>query len=147
MDVAELFAMLSGKETAEAYDALKRLEAISDGSDAVYPYIDDMISMLKSEKYVIRVRGFRLLCMQARWDSKGKIDEAAGEILRALDNEKPTAVRQYLQYLKYVAQHKAQLRETVKNAALAVDVTGFKDTMRPLIEKDIQNLVQYIDEL
>ncbi len=61
MDVAGMFAALSGKETPKMYDFLKRLEAVSDDSDAVYPYLDDMISMLKSEKYTIRVRGFRQL--------------------------------------------------------------------------------------
>ena len=31
--------------------------------------------MIKSDKYVLRVRGFRLFCRQARWDKDYVLDE------------------------------------------------------------------------
>ena len=102
--------------------------------------------MLNSEKYVIRVRGFRLLCKQAKWDKDNKIDRAIEEILNAISDEKPTAVRQALQYLEYMVPYKKNLNERMKQKVLSIDCSLFKDTMQPLIEKDIQSLVRQMED-
>ena len=41
--------------------------------------------------------------------------------------------------------YKKELAGKIQEAALAVDITAFKDTMRPLIEKDIKRLMEVID--
>ena len=44
----------------------------------------------------VRVRGFRLCCAQAQWDSENKLERHIDELLAILDDDKPTAVRQYM---------------------------------------------------
>lgn len=146
MDLDAMLRGLYGKDTKNAYANLLWLEELSERENTLYPYLGEFIALLGSDKYVERVRGFRLLCKQARWDADDKIDAEIGTILAALQDEKPTAVRQKLQYLGEVAQHKPALCGNIKVAVLAVDYSGFEDTMRPLIEKDIQSLVRRIDQ-
>ncbi|WP_283675622.1 hypothetical protein [Butyricicoccus sp. Marseille-Q5471] len=113
----------------------------------LYFYLNEFIAMLKSEKYVVRVRGFRLLCKQAKWDVDNIIDKNIEEILLAVYDKKPTAVRQTLQYLRYIVPLKKGLNSKIKDTVLSIDCSQFKETMRPLIEKDIHNLIADIEVL
>lgn len=144
-DVNERIAGLYEKDTRIAYANLQQLEAISEQENVLYPYLGEFIAMLKIGHYVIRVRGFRLLCMQAKWDEAGLIDQAADDILAAVDDEKPTAVRQALQYLHHMVPYKKGLHGKIRNTALSIDLSRFKDTMAPLIMKDIDSLLQAIE--
>lgn len=71
------------------------------------------LEMIDSNKYVIRVRGFRLLCKQAKWDSENKINEKIDKILSKLDDEKPTAVRLKLKAVHDVIIYKKDLNEKI----------------------------------
>lgn len=145
MEIKRKIESLEEGDTKSAYENLKELEAISEQKNVLYPYMDKFISMLNSEKYVIRVRGFRLLCKQAKWDTDSKINDNINDILTAVNDEKPTAVRQALKYLKFVVPYKKELNSIIKQAVLKIDCSGYKDTMQPLIKKDIQNLARQID--
>lgn len=137
--------MLDDKGTPKAFKNLKEMETLSDSSDIFYPYINKFIEMTSSEKYVIRVRGFRLLCKQSKWDSENVINNNLSSVLDILNDEKPTAVRQALAALKDVAIYKPELRDTIKEKSLAIDYYKYKDTMHSLIAKDIQNLLDIMN--
>ena len=139
--------MLYDKENSASYKNLLELEAFSERSDNLYSYFDLFISMLDDEKYAIRVRGFRLICKQSKWDYENKINKNIDKILLILDDEKPTAVGQALQFLGHsLVPYKKELGCKIKQAALSIDCTRFKaDTMRPLIEKEVQKLVKMCD--
>lgn len=145
MNIAQKIELLYDPDTSLAYRNLQELEAFSEQENALYPYFDRFFSMLKSEKYVIRVRGFRLLCKQARWDIENKIDQCIDEILLALDDEKPTAVRQALKALKDVIPYKKALHENIAAGACAINYLSYKDTVQGLILKDIQHLLKTIE--
>ena len=100
--------------------------------------------MISSEKYVIRVRGFRLFCKQARWDREFIIDENFDAALHILSDEKPTAVRQALAALSDIVRYKPDLREVVKKAVSDINYLRYKDTMHSLIAKDIQGVLDLI---
>ena len=51
------------------------------------------------------------------------------------------AVRQMLQYLALLAPCKPALHGQIKDAALAIDCSRFRDTMAPLIMKDVRGLL------
>ena len=146
MEIIDKLKCLYDGDTKNAYAALRELEALSEHENILYPYVDKFIAMLKSEKYVVRVRGFRLLCKQAKWDRDNKINKAIDDILHAVHDEKPTAVRQVLQYLKFIVSCKKELHAEIKQAVLSIDCSRFKDSMRPLITKDITHLLQLIDK-
>lgn len=134
------------KDSSEAYRNLQQMEVYSETYDGLYPYLPEFIAMLKSEKYVVRVRGFRLLCKQARWDTEKKIDQQIDEILCALDDEKPTAVRQALAALKELAVYKPELHAEIRHKVQAIHIISYKDTMQGLIEKDMAQLMKLVAE-
>lgn len=145
MELSSKIAMLYEKESSAAYKSLQELEALSDAEDALYPYFDEFLDMLGNEKYGIRVRGFRLLCKQAKWDTENKIDKAFDFILQAVDDEKPTAVRQKLKALEEIARYKKALHGKIKDKILFIHSLQFQNTMHPLIQKDVQHLLQVME--
>lgn len=145
MDIEALIDKLYDKDTSKAFEDLKELELLSDNSNILYPYLGKFVEMVNSEKYVIRVRGFRLFCKQAKWDTENIINKCIDSVLVLLDDEKPTAIRQAIQYLEYIVPHKKELNGKIEASVLSIDCLKFKDTMRPLIEKDIQRLLRLIN--
>lgn len=145
MDLDKMLSMLEDKDVQAAFESLKELEDFSDKSNALYPYIDKFVEMIGSEKYVIRVRGFRLFCKQAKWDVDNIIDENLKATLSILHDEKPTAVRQALAALHDLVLYKEELRDLVKECVLAIDYYKYKDTMHSLIAKDIKSLLNVIE--
>ena len=146
MDISKKVSLLYGKGIISEYEILQELEELSENNNTLYPYLNEFIAMLNSEQCIIRVRGFRLLCKQAKWDSANIINKNIDGILAALSDEKPTAIRQVLQYLKYIVLYKKELNNRIKEAVLSIDYSRFKGTMCPLIEKDSQSLVQLIEK-
>lgn len=140
-DISKLLDMLQEKDTSIAYKALQELEQISDETGLLYPYIEKFVHMIKDDKYVIRVRGFRLFCKQAKWDIDNKIDKNIDSALCILSDSKPTAVRQALAALHDVVKYKPDLREVVCNAVSNINYLKYKETMNSLISKDIQQLL------
>lgn len=147
MDLDYLLSMMEGKDTSKGFEALKELETISESTNALYLYMDKFIDMVKSEKYVIRVCGFRLFCKQARWDVDNVINQNIEEVLSILNDEKPTAVRQALSALKEVVLYKSELVDIIKERVLAIDYYKHKETMHSLIAKDIGELVEIMNKM
>ena len=133
------------KDTKEAYKYLQELEKLSEDENSLYSYFYEFMAMLKSDQWAIRVRGFRLICKQAKWDNENLINKNIKDILMVVNDEKPTAVRMALKYLEYVVPYKNELCSKIKKMALSIDLLKYKDTMAPLIKKDIQSLIQLID--
>lgn len=141
MEADRLVERLFNPDNQAAYAALLELEAFSAQSDVLYPYLDKFLGMIHSNQYVLRVRGFRLACKQARWDGEKRIDGAIGDILAALNDEKPTAVRQALKALEEIATYKPELSGKVRAAVEAMDCSKYKDSMQGLILKDMRGLL------
>lgn len=141
MDLDNMLSNLESKDTTQAFESLKELEKLSDESKVLYAYMDRFIKMISSEQYVIRVRGFRLFCKQAKWDIDKIIDKNLNNVLTILDDDKPTAVRQALAALHDVVLYKKELKSEIENRILMIDYHRYKDTMHSLITKDIQSLM------
>ena len=94
------------------------------------------MEMLRSESSYHRVRGFRMLCAGAKWDTQGVIRENLPQILAQLEDQKPTAVRQCLAALPALVKGRPELTSKICDAVAALDFSGCRDTMRPLLEKD-----------
>jgi len=146
-NIALWISMLEDKDTSIAYKALQELERISDERGSIYAYIEKFVNMISSDKYVLRVRGFRLFCKQAKWDRDNILDENIDAALHILNDEKPTAVRQALVALSDVVRYKPELRQTVKKAVSAINYLRYKDTMHSLLAKDMQKVLGLIHEV
>ena len=146
-NIALWISMLEDKDTSIAYKALQELERISDERGSIYAYIEKFVNMISSDKYVLRVRGFRLFCKQAKWDRDNILDENIDAALHILNDEKPTAVRQALVALSDVVRYKPELRQTVKKAVSDINYLRYKDTMHSLLAKDMQKVLGLIQEV
>ena len=147
MDKTEIFEILQGSDDKKAYALTVEMCRESELSDRYYSLLDEFISLAGSGRSYERVRGFRLVCAQARWDSLKKLDVAFDRLLALLGDEKPTAVRQYLAALGDAAIYKPALRNMIADAAAGIDLSKFKSSMAPLIKKDAEALIDRIGKM
>ena len=144
MDLEWMLSMLKAKDTKQSYGALLELERLSEEKDDLYPYIEQFADMVSDRAWAVRCRGFRLFCKQARWDDAGIIDRNLDRALVILEDKKPTAVRQALAALLDVTPYKRELWPAIRQRVEAIDLMHYKDSMAPLIEKDVQKLLDAI---
>ena len=141
MELDILLSTLTAKDTKQAYGALLELERLSEESDDLYPYTERFADMVSDRAWAVRCRSFRLFCKQARWDEGGVSDRHMDRALAILEDEKPTAVRQALTALLDVVPYKRALWPAIRARVEAMDLSRCKDSMEPLIRKDIQTLL------
>lgn len=138
----DLIINLYNEDNNSAYKTLLELETITAKSNELYDYFDDLLVMLNSEKTFIRVRGFRLICCLAKWDTEDKINQNIDIILRELEDEKGTSVRQCLEKLNLLLEHKPELANTVKTKINNLDLSQYKASIKSLIQKDIEHILE-----
>lgn len=143
----DIIAGLQSKNNTEAYQLLLMLEEESAVSDSLYGSFEDFLGLLKSGNSFVRTRGFRLACAQARWDVEDKLEAHFDRLLAALDDSKPTAVRQRLSALRGVILYKPQLCGKIAEKLNKLDLSRYQDSMRPLIERDMEELRTLIEEV
>lgn len=93
-DVTDIREILCAKDTKGSYAFFLQLEQQAREDPALFLEHNLYLEMLKSESSFFRVRGFRMLCAGAKWDTQGVIRENLPLILAQLEDKKPTAVRQ-----------------------------------------------------
>lgn len=140
----DIFTLLQSKKNKEAYQLLLQLEQQSEESDELYPLVDGFLDLLESKSSFVRVRGFRLACAQARWDTENKLEAHLDRLLAMLDDEKPTAVRQCLAALGPVVRWKPGLAGRIGRRLEDMDPSKYGGSMAPLIEKDRQALQELV---
>lgn len=138
--------LLQEKDDDVAYAATKRIAAESESSDKFYKYIPEFAKLLGHKKSYVRIRALILCCSQARWDNAGIIAKYLPQILPLIHDEKPTVVRQSLNALKEVVEFRPELCEMIEYELGKIDISGYKDSMIPLIKKDIAELRELIEE-
>lgn len=138
----DIIQKLTDKNDVQAHNYLLRLEGISAESDELYPLFDDFLRLTHHSSSFVRSRGFRLCCCQARWDRARKIESNLDEMLNMLDDDKPTAVRQCITALHVVLLYQPELLPKIKQKIANLCLDKYKDSMRPLIKKDIDELLE-----
>lgn len=133
---------LYNKDNNSAYKTLLELEALTAESNELYSCFDNLLEMLNSDNTFIRVRGFRLICSLAKWDNENKINKNIDVILKEIEDDKGTSVRQCLGKLNLLLLYKVELREIIENKIKNLDLSKYKDSMRSLIKKDIDYILK-----
>ena len=141
MELDILLSLLPAKDTKQSYGAFLELERLLEESDDLYPYRERFADMVSDRAWAVRCRGFRLFCKQARWDDAGVIDRCLDQALTILEDEKPAAVRQALAVLLDVVPYKRELWPAIRQRVEVMDLNRYKDSMAPLIQKDMQTLL------
>ena len=140
----EKIIMLYDKDDKVAYKVLLELETEVTESNELYNYFNDLLNMLKNEKSFVRVRAFRLICALAKWDNENKIENNFDLILKELDDNTSTSVRQCLGKLNLILIYKPNLSGKVENKLKQLDLTKYKESMQSLIKKDIDSILKNI---
>lgn len=142
MDIREI---LCAKDTKESYALFLQLEQQAGQSPALFQEYPLYLEMLSSHSSFVRVRGFRMLCAAAKWDTQGVIAENLPAILALLEDEKPTAVRQCLAALPAMLAGRPELTWLVREKVSGLDLSGYKDSMQPLLRRDIERFLKQME--
>lgn len=140
----EKIKTLYDKDDKVAYKKLLELETEVTESNELYNYFNDLLNMLKNEKSFVRVRAFRLICALAKWDNENKIENNFDLILKELDDNTSTSVRECLGKLNLILIYKPNLSGKVENKLKQLDLTKYKESMQSLIKKDIDSILKNI---
>ena len=140
----ELFKALTDTDDKKAYKVSKEIIAISSESDEYYQDFETFYSLITQKSSFQRARGFILCCALVRWDSEGKLQKALPEMLKLFNDSKPTVVRQCLSALHEVVLYRPELIDMIKDALKSIDLSKYKDSMTPLIKKDIKSLEEIL---
>lgn len=105
--------------------------------DAWYEYFDAFASLLSHPKSLVRNRALHILAANAQWDEENRFDAILPEFLRHVTDEKPITARQCIQALAQVGLAKPQYIPQILDCFHKADLLKYKDSMRPLIEKDM----------
>lgn len=135
----EEIKILTGKDTVRGCRYFEELSKESSKSDKYYEMTDELYPLLKSENAYVRIRSFSLMCFQARWDKDNKLDKYIDEMLKLLHDDKPVVVRKCIEVLHELLIYK-DYSSKVEKALSSVDLSKYKDSMKPLIQKDIAEL-------
>ena len=142
----DILSGLQSKNSDEAYRFLLLLEEESERSDELYSSLNLFLPLLKDKSSLVRTRGFRLICAQARWDREGWIERHLDELLAELEDGKATAVRQCLAALHPVVLFQPELRPRIREKLDRLDLSKYKDSMIPLLLKDMNELRMMMEE-
>lgn len=141
----DIIMELQNKDNQKAYALFKEINAKSTNSDEFYSYFDNFIGLLTHKSSYVRTRGFCLACAQAKWDKYDKIKSNLETMLKMLHDDKPIVVRQCLNALHSVVLYKYDLRNAIRQELDKIDLSKYKDSMSPLIKKDMNELYKMIE--
>lgn len=108
-------------------------------TDKWYELFEEFASLLNHPKSLVRNRALTILAANARWDEENRFDAVIENYLSHITDEKPITARQCVKALAQIGQAKPQYVPMISAALRSADLSQYKDSMRPLIEGDIQN--------
>ena len=102
-----------------------------------YEYFDDFASLLNHPKSLVRSRVLYILAANVQWDEENRFDSIISDFLTHITDEKPIIARQCVKALAQVGLAKPHYIPRISSCFYEADLSKYKDSMRPLIEKDM----------
>ena len=138
----DIASALTAKDDKSACALTERILAESRETDTWYAYFDTFAALLRHPKSLVRNRALHLLAANVRWDEEGRFDAVFPEFLTHITDEKPITARQCVQALAEVGRVRPRYVPEILSSLRAADLTKYKDSMRPLPERDIAQTVK-----
>lgn len=136
----ELIKQLNSKNELDSYNLLNIVYKENEVSNKYYCLFDDFLKMVDGKTSFTRMRGVGLCLSLAKWDVENKIDKNFDSFLNLLYDPKPTTVRITISSLETLILYKPALKSKILPALDKIDLTKYKDTMAPLIKKDVERI-------
>lgn len=133
----KIIADLTARDDKCACAIADRIISESQHADEWYAYFDAFASLLNHPKSLVRNRALHILAAIARWDDGNRFDSILSDYLAHITDEKPVTARQCIKALAKVGRAKRQYIPRILDAFDRADLSKYKDSMRPLIEKDM----------
>lgn len=133
----EIIAKLTVKDDKYACAIADKIISESQETDEWYEYFDDFASLLDHPKSLARNRVLYILAANVQWDDENRFDTILDDYLAHVSEEKPITARQCIKALAQVGKAKPQYIPKIIGCLHSADLSKYKDSMRPLIEKDI----------
>ena len=134
---AEIAAMLTAKDDKYACALADKIISESQETDEWYEYFDDFASLLDHPKSLVRNRVLHILAANAQWDAENRFDAILSDFLTHITDEKPITARQCVKALAQVGLAKPQYIPRILSCFQEADLSKYKDSMRPLMERDM----------
>lgn len=128
---------LTSKDDKYAWAIAEKIISESQETDQWYQYFDDFASLLNHPKSLARNRALSILAANAQWDEENRFDAIISDFLTHITDEKPITARQCVKALAQVGQAKPKYIPRILWCLKRADLSIYKDSMRPLIEKDM----------
>lgn len=138
--------LLTSKNDQSACAYAEKILAESRETDVWYDAFDDFAALLEHPKSLVRNRALHILAANAQWDEEDRFDRILPEYLSHITDEKPITARQCVQSLTELGRARPRLIPEILSALQSADLSQYKDSMRPLIEKDIEETVRKLTE-
>ncbi|CUN65159.1 Uncharacterised protein [[Eubacterium] contortum] len=135
-----IVAKLTAKDDKYACALADKIISESQETDEWYEYFNDFGSLLNHPKSLVRNRVLYILAANAQWDEENHFDSIISDFLTHITDEKPITARQCIKALAQVGVAKPQYIPRILSCLQGADLSKYKDSMRPLIEKDIAEI-------
>ena len=133
-----LITNLTSKDDKYACAIADKIISESQDTDEWYGYFDTFASLLNHPKSLVRNRALHILAANAQWDDNNRFDTILSEYLSHITDEKPITARQCIKALAQVGMAKPQFIPRILSCFHGADLSNYMDSMRPLIEKDME---------
>ena len=133
----EIITKLTSKDDKYACAIADKIISESQDTDEWYEYFDAFASLLNHPKSLVRNRVLYILAANAQWDDENRFDAILEDYLAHITDEKPIAARQCIKTLVQVGMAKPQYIPRILSCFHDADLSKYKDSMRPLIERDM----------
>ena len=141
-----LIANLTSKDDKYACAVADKIISESQDTDEWYEYFDAFASLLNHPKSLVRNRVLYILAANAQWDDENRFDAILEDYLAHITDEKPITARQCIKALAQVGMAKPQYIPRILLCFHSADLSKYKDSMRPLIEKDMEETERLLTE-
>ena len=142
----EIIAKLTAKDDKYACAIADKIISESHDTDEWYEYFDSFASLLNHPKSLVRNRALNILAANAQWDDENRFDMILDEYLSHITDEKPITARQCIKALRQLGEAKPQYIPRILSCFHDADLSQYKDSMRPLIEKDMEETERVLTE-
>ena len=147
MNMDDCITRLTGRDAKDAYAFAQQIAGESRVSNVWYPYLDQFAVLLRHKNSLVRNRAISILAANARWDGEDKFDALLDEFLSHVTDVKPITARQCVVALPEVAEAKPKLVPRIRAALEQADLSGYPDSMPPLVLKDIVAALRKMERL
>ena len=132
-----MISKLTSKDDKYACALADQIISESQETDEWYEYFDDFATLLDHPKSLVRNRAMYILAANAQWDEENRFDRVISDFLTHITDEKPITARQCTKALEQIGLAKPQYIPRILTALQSADLSKYKDSMRPLIVKDM----------